>query len=48
MELEDLISKLQTELDLADLAADSGNEDYAKEHLRKAKELLDVVFLNDQ
>ena len=47
MELKQLIRLLEDLIDEADLAADSGDVDGAREQLRKAKELLDVEFLKD-
>ena len=45
MELEELIKELDYLIGEADIAADAGNMDEAKEHLRKAKELLEDEFL---
>ena len=47
MELEQLISELQIELDAADVALDAGNVDEAREHLRAEKDLLDNESLAD-
>lgn len=47
MELVDLITELQANIDDADLALDAEDVDGAREHLRKAKELLDAEFLKD-
>lgn len=44
MELKDLIKALKTILDDAELAADAGNRDEAREHLRFAKDRLDEEF----
>jgi len=45
MELVDLIRELDNLIGEADLAADGGDVDEAREHLRKAKELLEDEFL---
>ena len=45
MELVKLIQELDILIGEADLAADAGNVDEAREQLRKAKELLEVEFL---
>lgn len=45
MELIELIQELENLIDEADIAADAGNVDGAREYLRKAKELLEVEFL---
>lgn len=45
MELEELIRRLKAKLDDAELAADAGNRDEARDHLRFAKDLLDEEFL---
>ena len=45
MELEELIRELDNLIGEADMAADSGDKNEAKEHLRKAKELLEAEFL---
>ena len=47
MELEDLITQLQANLDDADLAIDAEDRDEAREHLRAAKSLLDDEFIKD-
>ena len=47
MEIVDLIRELQRILDEADVAADAGNVDEAREHLRAAKALLDDEFLKE-
>ncbi len=47
MELMDLISALQDELNDAYVAADGEDVDGAKEHLRAAKQLLDDEFAAD-
>ncbi|MBA7518883.1 hypothetical protein ES705_10957 [subsurface metagenome] len=47
MVLVELIASLDVLIGEADLAADGGYEDEAREHLRKAKELLDDEFLKD-
>jgi len=45
MELEELIRELENLIGEADMAADAGDEDGAREYLRKAKELLEAEFL---
>ena len=45
MELIELIQELDNLIGEADIAADAGRVDEAKEHLRKAKDLLEVAFL---
>jgi len=45
MEIEELIQELENLIGEADMAADAGKVDEAKEHLRKAKELLEAEFL---
>ena len=45
MELVELIQELDNLIGEADIAADAGNVDEAREHLRKAKELLEDEFL---
>lgn len=45
MELVELIQELDNLIGEADMAADAGNVDEAREHLRKAKELLEDEFL---
>lgn len=45
MELEELIRQLKAKLDEAELAADVGKRDEARDHLRFAKDLLDEEFL---
>jgi len=45
MELVELIQELDNLIGEADMAADGGDEDKAREHLRKAKELLEDEFL---
>ena len=45
MELEELIQELDNLIGEADMSADTGDEDGAREHLRKAKELLEAEFL---
>ena len=45
MELEELIQELENLIGEADIAADGGDVDEAREHLRKAKELLEAEFL---
>ena len=47
MELEELIQKLENLIGEADMAADAGDVDEAREHLRKAKELLEDEFLKE-
>lgn len=47
MELDELITQLQANLDDADLALDAEKRDEAREHLRKAKALLDDEFMKD-
>ena len=47
MELEELIQELENLIGEADMAADAGNVDEAKEHLREAKDLLEVEFLTE-
>jgi hypothetical protein len=47
MELEELIRELGSLIDEADLAADGGNVDGARELLRTAKSLLDAEFRKD-
>ena len=47
MELVELIASLEVIIGEADLSADDGNVDGAREHLKKAKDLLDDEFLND-
>ena len=47
MELEELIRELDNLIGEADLAADVGNVDEAREQLRKAKELLEDEFLKE-
>ncbi len=47
MELEDLITQLQTKLDDADLALDAGDRDKAWEHLSEAKRVLEDECLHD-
>jgi len=45
MELKELIRQLKVKLDDAELAADAGKRDEARDHLRFAKDLLDEEFL---
>lgn len=45
MELVDMIRELKDVIEDADVAADSGNWDGAKAHLREAKALLDDKLL---
>ncbi len=45
MELVELIQELENLIGEADMGADAGNVDEAREQLRKAKELLEVEFL---
>jgi len=47
MELDDLILRLQEELEVAFVLADDGNKRDAREHLREAKKLLDDEFAKD-
>ncbi len=47
MELEELIQELENLIGEADMAADGGDVDEAKEQLRKAKELLEAEFLKE-
>lgn len=47
MELVELIRELDELIGDADLAADGGNVDEAREQLRKAKDLLDDEFLKE-
>jgi len=47
MELVDLITKLQENIDDADLALDGEDVDTAREHLRAAKSLLDDEFMKE-
>ena len=47
MELADLISTLQDELNAAYVAEDTGDMDGAREHLRAAKKMLDDEFLSE-
>jgi len=45
MELEELIRELDNLIGEADLALDAGKPGDSREHLRKAKELLEAEFL---
>ncbi len=45
MELEELIQELANLIGEADIAADGGDEDEAKEQLRKMKELLEFELV---
>ena len=45
MEIEELIQEMENLIGEADMAADAGDVDEAREHLRKAKELLEAEFL---
>ena len=47
MALADLIRQLIGILDEADVAADAGNVEKAREYLGEMKDLLDVEFLKD-
>ena len=45
MELEELIRELDNLLGEADIAADGGDEDEAREQLREMKELLEIELV---
>jgi len=47
MELLELIQRLLTVIDQADLALDAGKKEIARDWLRRAKKLLDDEFLKD-